>query len=230
MEDVSPKLLKELQTAFDEQYAKNKTIQALENKTLVDYKDAHRYSVEVGKTLERVFKTRLSSDVLPDGKLYYNIAEKVLRPLFENNHKLVVNFSAEAQEIINYKEKIGLRVIKPKFNEDKFHGIIDRLADTDLYDDISWILGDPVVNFTETIVDETIKENAEFHNKAGLKPQIIRTSTGKCCDWCDNLTGVYDYPNVPDDVYARHENCRCITEYISGNTSQDVWTKKIRYK
>jgi hypothetical protein len=27
-----------------------------------------------------------------------------------------------------------------------------------------------------------------------LKPKIIRASTDKCCKWCDNLAGIYDYP------------------------------------
>ena len=45
-----------------------------------------------------------------------------------------------------------------------------------------------------------------------------------CCDWCREVVGEYDYPDVSDDVYKRHRYCRCTVEYKAGNgRAQDVW-------
>ena len=69
--------------------------------------------------------------------------------------------------------------------------------------------------------------NVEHHSKLGLKPVVIRISSGKCCKWCDKIAGKYNYPDVPKDVYRRHSHCDCIVEYFPGDgRKQNVWTKK----
>lgn len=69
-----------------------------------------------------------------------------------------------------------------------------------------------------------------FQYKAGLSPKIIRTTTGKCCKWCDNLEGMYEYEKVLDtgnDVFRRHEHCRCMVEHDNGDGKRiNVHTKK----
>ena len=77
-------------------------------------------------------------------------------------------------------------------NEDRVRGIIN-IVSGGKYEDVAYILGEAVVNFTQSVIDAAVKENADFHLKAGLRPKIRRTSTGKCCEWCNRLTGVYDY-------------------------------------
>ena len=64
-----------------------------------------------------------------------------------------------------------------------------------------------------------------------MKPKVIRKESGNCCKWCKSLVGSYSYPDVPKDVYRRHQNCRCTVEYIpKKGVRQDVHTKKIRYE
>lgn len=52
------------------------------------------------------------------------------------------------------------------------------------YEDTESKLLSAFENFSQHIVDETIRKNAELHHNAGLSPKIIRRSTGKCCRWC----------------------------------------------
>ena len=66
-----------------------------------------------------------------------------------------------------------------------------------------------------------------MHHKLGLKPKIVRRESGDCCEWCKQVEGVYEYPNVPRDVYRRHRYCRCTVEYSPGDGKiQNVHTKK----
>ena len=67
-------------------------------------------------------------------------------------------------------------------NEDRVRGIIN-IVSGGKYEDVAYILGEAVVNFTQSVIDAAVKENADFHLKAGLRPKIRRTSTGKCCEW-----------------------------------------------
>lgn len=231
MEDIAPALLEELQQAFAEKLDASDEIRRL-LKAIRDgtggYIEAGDYAWEVGDALAEVFGERLSSAVLPDGRMYYNIADRAIRPLLEQDHALVADAAQTVQQHLNEKAELGLKAQSVPLNTDRIDGIIDRVSAAESFDDVSWLLGDPVRTFSQSIVDETLKANMDFQGKAGLSPRIIRKATGKCCEWCQALAGVYRYPDTPDDVYRRHNNCRCTVEYDGGDAKnfRNVWTKK----
>ena len=223
MEDIAPKLLKKIQDDFKNKFDNSKIIRELYRKVKqgnATYKEANEFAIEVGELLSGSFKKNLSSSVLPDGRMYYNIADRIIRDTLGNNYELVADISAKIQEILNKKAGIGIKAIKPKINEDKVRGIVDIVSGKEKYDDIAYMLGEPVVNFSQSVVNDAVRENADFQYKAGLSPKIIRTSTGKCCEWCDKLAGIYDYEAVSDtgnNVFRRHKYCRCLVEYAPGD-------------
>lgn len=233
MADIAPELLEKIKKDFANGLSKSKKISAIgkriSNKAAT-YKDAQEYAIEVGEILSNAFQKNLSSDILPDGKLYYNIAERILRPMLESDYKNVAEMSGAVQTILNQKAGIGIKAILPKMNEDKVQGIINLVSGKEKFDDIAYMFGEPVVNFSQSIVDDTVKANADFQYKAGLSPKIRRISTGKCCEWCDKLAGVYEYSEVSDtgnNVFRRHKHCRCLVEYDGGDGKrQNVHTRK----
>ena len=89
---------------------------------------------------------------------------------------------------------------------------MNRLSSEDDYDSVSWILDEPVKTFARSVVDDTVKKNAEFQDRAGITATIIRTAEFKCCPWCADLAGDYTYP-APGEVFQRHDNCRCTLDY-----------------
>lgn len=232
MDDISIGLLKGIKKSFSSGVEDSKTINDLLKKLddkKADYEDAQKYAIEVGELLSKSFEENIDSASLPNGKMYYNIAKKVVDPELKEGFEKVSDYSTKVQKILNEDAKIGLKVQKPVYNQARSNGIVRRLADAESYDDVSWILKDPVVNFHQSVVDDTIKVNAETHYKAGMHPKITRKVAGKACDWCMNLAGTYEYPDdVRDEVYHRHRDCRCIVTYDPGNgkTVQDVHTKK----
>lgn len=193
------------------------------------YADAQDYAYHVGKALSDAFTGNLSSAVLPGGKMTEELAEEIVRTLLEEGHGMVSDAAVIVQNALNSSAGIGLKAQRAALNESRINGIISRLVGAENFDDIAWILGDPVVNFSMAVADETLRRNVEFQGKAGLKPVLIRKAPRKCCEWCNNLAGVYEYPDVPDDVYRRHENCRCTVEYDPGTgRKQNVHTKQWR--
>ena len=87
-------------------------------------------------------------------------------------------------------------------------------------------LREPIINNCEAFFDDFIKENAKFRNDVGLKATLTRTAESNCCSWCAALAGIYEYGKAPDDIYRRHEFCRCTVTYQSGRKSQNVWSKR----
>lgn len=229
--DIVPGLLENIQRDFNTGINRNKKLQNI--KKMVDngtatYPQANEYAVEVGSVLANAFKLNIKSDVLPDGKMYYNIAERILSPTLKNNHIIVAKLSAELQETLNKSAGLGLVGIEPKVSQHRIDSIINRIANEEVFDNVAWILQEPIVNFTQSVVDETIHANVDFQGESGLFPKIIRTAEGgDPCDWCVGMEGVYKYPNVPAGVYGRHDRCRCTVEYDPGDArKQNVWNKE----
>ena len=228
--DVLPKLLQEVKKEFELSYGESEIIRnafaTLEAKKAT-YKTANEFAIEIGEILSKALEASISADKLPNGKMYYNIAQRLLTDVLGRNHELVSGYASDVQKNLNDKAKIGLKVQVPELNLDRIAGIVNRFSSEENFEDVSWLLGEPIVNFTQSIIDDSIQKNAEFHHRSGLQPEIVRKSYFHCCEWCQEVQGNYKYPRVPKDVYRRHQHCRCIVDYDPKNgKTQNVWTKK----
>lgn len=230
MDDISNELLNKIQKEFQSGFNKSDKISKLYKKIrdgTATYQEANAFAIETGNILANAYKKYLSSDVLPDGKMYYNIAKKILGSTLKNNYELICDVAKQVQEQLNKNAGLGIKAISPELNRDRIDGLIRKVSDADNYDDVAWVLDEPVKNFSQNIVDDSIKTNAEFQAQAGLVPKIIRKVAGDCCDWCKAIAGTYTYPNVPKDVYRRHQRCRCMVDYYPGDGKvQNVHSKK----
>lgn len=232
MEDIAPQLLQQLKSRFSEKIAADLKIRALYKRIEsgnATYADAEEYAYLIGQALSQTFGKYLSSEILPDGRMYYNIADRVLRPLLEEDHEIVSEAAAMVQTFLNQQAGIGIKAQTMAVNEDRIQGIVEKVSEAEVFDDVAWVLDEPVKNFSMNVVDETIKANVNFQGRTGLTPKIIRKTERKCCDWCSQLAGEYDYPDVPDEVYQRHERCRCTVEYDPADGKrkrQNVHTKQ----
>lgn len=229
--DIVPDLLKKIKKEFFDNAEKSAELEKLllllkDGKAT--YQEAYKFATEIGKILSSTLTNNISSSILPEGKMYYNIAERILNDTLEENHKMISGYAKQVQEVLNKDAGIGLKAVVAPIHKTRIESLVNRLSTEEIFDEVSWVLGAPIVNFSQNVVDNHIKENADFHFKSGLKPKVVRTTTGKCCDWCDKIAGVYTYPKVDKNVFRRHDRCNCIVEYypVEGKR-QDVWTKKL---
>lgn len=249
MNDIAPKLLKRIQDEFAKAFNSDKTVSAIYKKTkdgAITYADANDFSIRAGEILSDAFNKYISEDTLPEGRMWYNIADKIMQPTLENNYDLITGICEYAQKTVNDESGVGMNYVKPALNQNKIDGFIDKLSNSERYDEVQWLLKEPVVNFSQAVVDDSIKANASFHAKSGLSPKIVRkldnaetrtVTRGKSkirykvpCKWCEALAGTWDYLDMPDfiadNIFRRHENCRCTVEYVGDGKRQNVWTKK----
>lgn len=176
--------------------------------------------MELGKILATAFNIYFNE------KNSNDTVEKILNNRLKENHRLITEYGKVVQNILNKKAKIGLAAQIPEVNQSRIDGLISRLIEGD-FEDNKWLLGSPIVNFSQSVVDDMVRKNAEFHFHSGMSPKIVRKEVGNCCKWCKSLVGTYSYPGVPKNVYRRHRNCRCTVEYYPGKgKKQNVWSKK----
>lgn len=192
-----------------------------------DYAAAEDYAEKVGSALAEAFRRNLTTDTLPDGKLYWNIADRVVRPMLEQDHALVADAAAAAQQKLNELAGLSLKAQRATLDESRVDGILQKAAAAENFEDSAWVLDEPVRTFSRMTVDDTLKANVDFQGKTGRSPRVIRTAESDCCKWCSAQAGTYTYPDVPQDVYRRHERCRCRVEYDPGSgRRQNVWDKQ----
>lgn len=222
MEDISPSLLAKIRTSFRVLLGDDRPVQPT-------YAAAGDYAARVGGALAAAIAQQLSGGVLPDGKMYWNIAAQVIKPLLEEDYNLSADAAAAVQKALNEAAGIGLAVQTVPPDAERIDGILQGLCAAEQFDDgAAHLLSVPVLeNFSRSAVDETLRRNVEAHARAGLHPRIVRTAESRCCPWCAALAGVYDYPDVPKDIYRRHTRCRCTVEYDPATgRRQNVWTRR----
>ena len=228
--DIVPVLNEQIQESFRDYCLRDRRIVQISKRIrdgTADLVDAHDYAERLGENLSRAFVDVFKPENLPNGTLYYNIATRTVTPGLEENYNLANDIAEEIQQIIDASQKIGLGSVRADFPKERIQGLIDKMtADGITFEEVLVWLKEPIINNSEAFIDDYVKANARFRSRAGLKTRIIRKTAWNCCDWCARLAGSFDYNDTPDDVYARHEYCRCTVTYVSEKTSQNVWSKR----
>lgn len=227
--DVVPVLNEKIQTSFQSNMMRDRRIAQISKRIrdgTATFVDGHDYAERLGESLSKALISNLNEENLPDGRLYYNIAKRTVTPALQNNYELTNEAAEQIQSTIDSRLGIGLKSIKADFPESRIKGLIDKMTTEgiSLEDALIW-LGEPIINNSEAFFDDFIDSNAKFRTEAGLKATITRIAEANCCPWCESLAGTYEYGSAPDDIYRRHQYCKCTVTYQTGKKSQNVWSK-----
>ena len=136
MTDIAPELLEKVQESFE---AETAGLREEIKSGVKSYEEAYDYAIKVGEALSRSFGVNITPEVLPDGMMYYNIADKVVRPMLMTEYNLTSEAAVSAQRSVNKAAGIGIRPLKAEFNAEKAQGIIDRVS-SQPFEEIKWIL------------------------------------------------------------------------------------------
>lgn len=214
--DVAPALQEEIMKLMRSGLANDREFQRLCDKLAkgrATYEDTHKVSQVAGEHASRALQKVLRPDALPDRRLYYNIADRTMRPAMEYADTITANYAQTMQTQKNRRAGTNVKAIVPRENTEGIDNICGLASDYEDFEDGLWVLDKPVQTHVETVVDRFVRANAFFAARSGMHPKIVRVAEIDCCPWCAGLEGIFDYGTQPSEVYARHNNCRCVTDY-----------------
>lgn len=119
--------------------------------------------------------------------------------MIQDNYELVTKYCEGVQNALKEQANIHLRYVKPEFDKDRAYGLINAIHRDEFAKIKNEYLGESLINQSQDIVTESVKVNAKFQYETGMRPKIVRTVAGGCCDWCANLAGTYDYESVKEN-------------------------------
>lgn len=193
-----------------------------------DYKDAEKYASRAGQLLTSVLQANISESNFPVGAV--NEIAGLIIPAMELNYNAVTQVSGMIQKTLNKDGGIGMNSITPEFDRSNAMNVAGRMANYESFEDAAWMLEEPIQSAALGVTDDTLRKNAEFQYKSGMKPKIVRICESGACEWCRMLEGEYDYEEVKDrsnPVWQRHNNCTCEITYEPGDGRvQDVYSKQ----
>ena len=135
MTDIVPKLYKEMESSFRTRVSIDPRIRAFQSRLdrgFATQADVSDYAGRLGEILVRVIKATLTEDALPDGKLYWNIAERTILPLAELADGMVRDAMVKVIEAEYKKLSVGIKAIRGEFDEARFRQIINAMTSRSL--------------------------------------------------------------------------------------------------
>lgn len=114
MVDIAPELYEAIKKDFEAYVQKDRVARRVAYKATngkANYIDAHDYAIAVAECLQRAFRKNITEDKLPDGKMYYNIAQRTVRPMLEQMENMVREVSKATQEGLNKEAGLGLKSV-----------------------------------------------------------------------------------------------------------------------
>lgn len=230
-------LLSDISTTFNAKIKKDSKLKRIANKVRdgTDYEIASDYSIRVGELLSESIQENTKSLAY----MSREVAEEVLPPLLTVDHNMVTEVTDIIQQNMNVADGVMLGVQTPALDTNRINGFVEKVASYSDFDGARWVLGEPIVNYSQSIVDQAVRDNAKASAKAGVTAYIVRKAEASAtvtrgrhkyhipCKWCSALEGTYEYlgngSNIPHEVYQKHEACRCTLTFKRGNFRQNVW-------
>ena len=177
------------------------------------YATVTQYAARVGEILGEVLRFNAPITDISDWDI-----DDLIPGSLGLDHRIVTNACRAVQEALNRDAGIGIRYQEPAFDWDRVHGIVDELRDNPEFINIEKTFYDQIENFSQNVVDSSVRANAAVASSAGIKTYVIRTASANACPWCQAVAGKFDYESVKgtgDDVWRRHENCHCTIDYVT---------------
>lgn len=176
------------------------------------YEMASEYAARVGDNLAKVLKARAPLVSIEEWDI-----DNLIPKSLGLDHSIVTYACENVQTGLNKDAGLGIKFQEPIFDSNRAYGLVTELRDNPEFTNIEASFYDQLANFSQNIVDDAIKANANVITGAGVKAYVVRATEAGACPWCDEVAGIYDYDEVKNggDVWRRHENCRCTIEFFT---------------
>lgn len=90
--------------------------------------EVQNYAEQLGKHATTVLKEAFRDDSIPDGKIYYNIAKRIIEPIMREVTELVNDAAVKVIEQEHKKQGIGIKPRRAGFNQDRCDAIVNKVV------------------------------------------------------------------------------------------------------
>lgn len=176
------------------------------------YEMASEYAARVGDNLAKVLRQRAPLESIAEWDI-----ENLIPKSLGLDHSMVVYACENVQTALNKDAGLGIKFQAPEFDSNRAYGLVQELRDNPEFTNIEKSFYDQLANFSQNIVDDSIRDNGKVISGAGVRSYVVRATEPGACPWCDDLAGIYDYEDVKfgGEVWRRHENCRCTIAFFT---------------
>ena len=115
MDDIAPQMYDDIMARFEYHKKNNHTIDRCEKRLAngtATYRDAYFYSTAIGDCMSDAMLDTITDARLPNGHMYYNIAERTVRPALEHIGELCGTYANRVQKLMNEAAGIGLNPVE----------------------------------------------------------------------------------------------------------------------
>ena len=131
MNDIGLELQKSIETAFNERLAIDVVIKAIKLKVengKATQRDVTMLCKRLGEIASKVLIENIKPEMMPNDKMYWNIAEKAIKPLMIQIHGIVNKVAAEVVEAERKTNGIHIKPIEPVVPEERIESLINNFV------------------------------------------------------------------------------------------------------
>lgn len=132
MTDMVPELMEKIQKEFDKKVKASKKIKPFESKLKAGKataEDVSEYASDIGDIAGAVLAESLTEDVLPGGRMYYNIGNRTVKPILQQIFDMVMDAAKMQQASEDKKSGIGMKAVNADFPEEKINDLIFKFSE-----------------------------------------------------------------------------------------------------
>ena len=127
--DVVPELLEKILAEYKKQIEANQFISSflkrLEKETAKD-SDVSLYGNELGECAAKAFLKYITPENLPDEKLYWNIAERVINTLLTDVYNRVNSAADSVQKVNDERDNIHIKPQHESYPKEQIRRLVDK--------------------------------------------------------------------------------------------------------
>lgn len=229
MEDIAPALYKQIENDFSTAVKSDSTISTLAaklNKRPLTDTEFRMISTRLGKHASDALKKTLTVDNLPDGRMYWNIAERTIKPIMDQIYTTENGLQILSLRLKDKAAGINIGITKGVNPAERINEIMDFACNSTTPEELANALNLPVKTTALDFDDDFMSANAEMRDALGFQQVITREYDGvglgngrRPCNWCIGRAGTYySYTEAKEaGAFERHTGCGCTISWDSSD-------------